>query len=228
MGQLTFGEKALIFLKTVNPPRSLLPGIKSIHPFRAQEVQRYVEGFFRKYYSDKKNRVFVFGINPGRFGSGVTGIPFTDPVALADFCGIRNDLKKRRELSSDFVYKCIERWGGTDAFYEKFFLTAVSPIGFIRNGTNYNYYDSPLLFSRLKPFLVNAIQSQLAFGARRDVAILLGAGKNKIFFDKLNSEHGFFRKVYAIEHPRFVMQYHRKHITHYLKKYQEVFSLALR
>jgi len=174
-----------------------------------------------------RNRVFVFGINPGRFGSGTTGVPFTDPVALENVCGIANKLVKRRETSSEFVYQFIERWGGPHVFYRDFFLTAISPIGFIRNGINYNYYDHLVLFREVRSFIVDTLAAQLTFGARRDVAIVLGSGKNQKIFGDLNREYGWFKEVYAVEHPRFIMQYRRRYLKRYLKKYQDIFSRAL-
>lgn len=223
----TFGESASRFYRTIVPPRNLPRDVRVINPQKSAEIMEYTERFFTKYFHDRKNRVFVFGINPGRFGSGMTGIPFTDPVALEESCGIANTLEKRRELSSRFVYEFIGRWGGVRSFYKNFFLTAVSPIGFVRDGMNHNYYDDPKLLSAAKPFIVNSIRKQLAFGARRGVAIVLGTGKNQRIFNELNVEGGFFKKVYALEHPRYVIQYKRKRIGKYLAKYREIFSEAL-
>lgn len=227
MKKLTFGEKALGFYKTLNAPLHISPKIEIIHPYKVPEVQRYMRKFYGKFFSDNKTRVFVFGINPGRFGSATTGISFTDPIALEQFCGIKNTVAKRRELSSEFVYKFIEQWGGAKVFYKDFFLTAVSPIGFTRDGINYNYYDDPVFFSRLKPFLVDMIKKQIALGATRKAVIVFGVGKNLKIFNELNDEYGFFEKVRAIEHPRFIMQYQRKNISKYLKKYHGIFSQTL-
>ena len=49
-------------------------------------------------------RHLLLGINPGRFGGGVTGIPFTDPIRLQNVCGIENNFEKKQELSSVFIY----------------------------------------------------------------------------------------------------------------------------
>lgn len=38
---------------------------------------------------------------------------------------------------------------------------------------------------------------------------------------------GFFKKLYAVEHPRFIMQYRRKQLLQYIEKYQQIFSEAL-
>ncbi len=227
MKKLTFEEKVLGFYKTLNTPLHISPKIEIIHPYKIPEVQKYMKEFYTKFFSDNRTRVFVFGINPGRFGSATTGVSFTDPIALEQFCGIQNTLAKRRELSSEFVYKFIEHWGGTRMFYKDFFLTAVSPIGFTCNGINYNYYDDPSFFSHLKPFLVDTIKKQIVFGATRKVAIVFGTGKNLKNFTELNGEYQFFKKIYAVEHPRFIMQYQRKNISKYLKKYHDVFSQAL-
>ena len=227
MDRSTFGNRALNFYANIGAIDGLPSNIQVMNPYTRPNVQRYVESFLRKFFSDNRERVYVFGINPGRFGAGVTGVTFTDPVALERFCGISNEFEKRREVSSEFVYEFIQRWGGVEKFYQDFFLTAVSPLGFTRNGKNYNYYDDRRVFAILKPFIVPSLKVQLASGARHDVAILLGTGRNQRVFTELNQEHGFFDRVYAVEHPRFIMQYRRKRLREYLEKYKEVFSQAL-
>lgn len=227
MTQLTFSNKVINFYQSINPPEIYRSDVEVIRSYLLPEVKINVNRFYNKFFSDNNNRVFVFGINPGRFGSGITGIPFTDPVALEKYCGIKNSFKKRRELSSEFIYSFIENWGGIRAFYNNFFLTAVSPIGFIHDGVNYNYYDSSEFFLMIKPFIADTINSQIKFGARRKTAIILGTGENQKYFNLLNQEYGFFDNVFAVEHPRFIMQYQRKNLSTYLKKYNDVFSRAL-
>lgn len=225
--KLTFANKAVEFYRTLTPPRIPSARIQVINPHGNPNILRYAETFFNKFFDDTNDRIFVFGINPGRFGSGATGIPFTDSTALENSCGIPNSLEKRRELSSQFIYRFIDSWGGTSPFYKHFFLTAVSPIGFLCDGTNYNYYDDPVLLAAVRPFLIATIETQLAFGARRRAAIVLGTGKNQRRFNALNQERRFFQKVYALEHPRFIMQYRGKHVSKYQEQYQRVFAEAL-
>jgi hypothetical protein len=223
----TFADKALSFYGGLRPPAGLPAGVEMLNPYVLPEVRGYMEAFLEKYFSDAWERIFVFGINPGRFGAGLTGVTFTDPLALADYCGIPNDLDRRRELSSEFVYRFIEEWGGAEKFYADFFLTAVSPLGFTREGVNYNYYDDRVLLDALRPFIHRTLAAQLDIGARRDAAIVLGTGKNMAFFEELNREHGFFRKLIPLEHPRFIMQYRRKRIGEYVEKYRTAFEEAL-
>ena len=51
-----------------------------------------VETFFYKFYNDTNPRHLIFGINPGRFGAGTTGINFTAPKQLKEICGIDHSL----------------------------------------------------------------------------------------------------------------------------------------
>ena len=222
----TFGERALDFFGNLQSPRDLPAGIRVMNPYRDPRVWRYVKEFFRRYFADNAPRTPVLGINPGRFGAGVTGVMFTDPVALESFCGIRNDLVKRRETSSEFVYEFIQRRGGPDAFFREFFLTAVSPLGFLRNGRNCNYYDDPRLLARVTPFIVRTLNAQLELGISRNAAIVLGSGANHRFLAALNDERGFFRTLYPLEHPRFIMQYRRKRLAQYYDEYARTFDAA--
>lgn len=223
----SFARKVSDFYSNLSFSSKLPKKVEVMNPYKLPEVQGYLDAFLNKFYADQNSRVLVFGINPGRFGSGLTGVTFTDPVALSDFCGIPNTLPRIRERSSEFVYSFIESYGGVKKFYKDFYLTAVSPLGFVLDGVNYNYYDSHSLLKISKPFILETLRMQMDFGVSRDAAILIGTGKNQKFFTDLNNEHGFFKKLYAVEHPRFIMQYRRKQLSQYLKKYQQIFSEAL-
>jgi hypothetical protein len=221
-----FGERALNFYRSLEAPRNLPRGIQIMNPYRDASVWSYVEQFCARYFADNVPRTLVFGINAGRFGGGRTGVMFTDPVALESICGIPNDLAKRREISSEFIYDFIGQRGGPQRFYSEFFLTAVSPLGFVRDGLNFNYYDDRVLLARIRPFVVRTLNFQLALGACRGTAIVLGSGANRRFLTALNHEHGLFRSILALDHPRFIMQYRRKQLAHYRREYSRTFAAA--
>ena len=223
----TFSERVIRFFDTLEKPKNLPSDVEIVYPYKDSSVKQAVNDFYNTFFNDHKERIFVLGINPGRFGSGMTGIPFTDPVALEERCNISNSFDKKRELSSEFVYKFVDLYGGPKKFYADFFLSAVSPLGFVRDGKNYNYYDDPTLYKMLQPFIVQTLKEQVSFGAKTTV-ILFGSGKNQKFFTDLNNEHHFFNTVLTLEHPRYIMQYKRKNIDLYLKKYLDVFSQALK
>ena len=169
------------------------------------------------------------GINPGRFGAGVTGIPFTDSKRLAEKCGLSIPGLKTFETSSVFVYEMIEAFGGVAQFYNKFFISAVCPLGFILvndkgKNINYNYYDDPKLTTAVKGFITDSLVRQLEFGIRKETCFCLGTGKNYKFLIKLNDELKIFDRIIPLEHPRFIMQYKSKQKDLYIKKYLEEFG----
>ncbi len=223
MSASTFGSRAFRFYTGLVCPKAPR-GVTVMNPYTDKHVRGCVRGFLDGYFDDNEKRVLVFGINPGRFGAGITGVTFTDPVALAEHCDIGTGLPRRREISSVFIYKLIERCGGTRKFYRRFFLTAVSPLGFTRAGKNLNYYDDSALTRALTPFITKAIEQQIELGGRPDRAIVLGVGKNQRFLKKLNEEHDFFERIDALEHPRWIMQYRRRQIEKYLAKYLKVLA----
>ena len=213
-------DKILKFYKNVSSPS--LPGdVITLNPYQNPESWKTTEKFYKKFYSDDNPRQMLFGINPGRLGGGITGIPFTDPVVLQEFCGIPNDFQKRRELSSSFIYEMIEAFGGTQNFYSRFFISAISPLGFVWEGKNLNYYDiknwKSMFFEPAKRWM----QTQVKFGMDTSIAYSIGKGKNLKFLEELNAELNVFDKIEYLPHPRWVMQYRLKRKDEFVKEYLE-------
>lgn len=192
-----------------------------MNPYQNELTFSLCTKFYSKYYNTSKQRTIILGINPGRFGAGLTGIPFTDPVKLEQECGIKNNLPKKRELSADFIYQVINGYGGKEKFYDRFYFGSVSPLGFTKEGKNLNYYDDPQLQKAVLPFILKTINDQIAFGLNQETAYCLGEGKNFKFLSRLNDDHGFFKKIIPFSHPRFIMQYKRKKLQHYIDDYIE-------
>ena len=223
----TFAANVIEFFQTAVRPDIALAGFSIMDPFQEVAVQQAVHDFYTRYSNDPHERLFLIGINPGRFGGGITGIPFTDPHALREICGIESTLAGKRELSAEFIYQMIDHLGGPQSFYRDCYLAAVFPFALIRDGKNVNYYDDRALQEALTPYIVETVHRQLAFGARRDVAIVLGTGKNYRYFRQLNDEHQFWERLIPIEHPRFIMQYRRKRVPEYLDRYRDTIRAVL-
>lgn len=213
---MTFAEKTLAFYKQLSPGNKLPDSVGILNPYSQSETMAACEAFYTKYYNDYKDRRIIFGINPGRFGAGVTGIPFTDPMHLEKTCGIPNNFDKKSELSAQFIYLLIDKMGSVASFYQHYFIGAVSPLGFVKNGKNYNYYDDRLLEQSLKPFIIKNIVRQVALGIRTDKCFCLGKGKNHLYLKRLNDELKIFGEVVPLPHPRWIMQYRRKQLEYYL------------
>lgn len=224
-----FADKVISFCGELEFKGSLPKGISIMNPFRDKpEIIPVISQFYHKYYDDDNLRHIILGINPGRFGAGVTGIPFTDTKRLSEKCGLVIPGLDTFETSSVFVYELIESFGGTEKFYSEFFISSVSPLGFASVGANgnkinYNYYDSKKLTEAVLNFIVENIFKQLEFGIKRDTCFCLGTGHNFKFLSWLNAEHKLFGNIIPLEHPRYVMQYRSKQKQFYIDKYLEEF-----
>jgi hypothetical protein len=221
-----WSEKILDFYQQLSINAVLPAGVEVLSPYRNPEAFDYCTKFYKKFYNDDRPRRIIFGINPGRFGGGITGVPFTDPLKL-ELCGIKNSLPRKAELSADFIYRMIETFGGPEKFYGQYFFSALSPLGFIRDGKNLNYYDIRELQEAIEPFMIDCIQQQLKFEPDQKFAFCLGEGDNYKYLSKLNSRFHFFDTIVPLPHPRFIMQYRRKQIDVYVKTYVEKLSIAI-
>ena len=218
-------EKILAFYNNLEIPDGLPNGIEVLNPFTEKKVLEFNQLFYNKYYNDQFDRTYLIGINPGRLGAGVTGIPFTDPIRLQEVLGFENDLNKKAELSSKYIYDVIENMGGPNLFFKSFYFTSVSPIGFVKDGKNLNYYDQKDLQDQLEPFIVKSMQKQIeSIGTNREVAFSLGQGKNFKYLEKLNQKHGFFNRIEPLPHPRWVMQYRLKRKMEFVDLYMKKLS----
>ncbi len=230
---MTFAEKVIRFNKQLDFTGALPDGIRIMNPYKetAQAVT-IMEQFYTKYYNDNNKRHLILGINPGRFGGGVTGVPFTDSKRLKAICNINYEGKETHEPSSVFVYEVIEAFGGAEEFYKHIYINSLCPLGFTavtNNGKeiNYNYYDSKELTAAVYDFIVENIQKQIDLGSHTDTCFCFGNGKNEKFLHKLNDEKGFFKHIVALEHPRFIMQYKAKSKQLYIDKYIAAFREAI-
>jgi hypothetical protein len=207
------------FYEQLRPPRRLPAGVAVLYPQKDPQVMEITRTFFQTFYSDNRPRHLLLGINPGRFGAGITGINFTAPRQLTENCGISHSFPLKSELSAEFIYEVIERYGGCRKFYQRFFISAVSPLGYVKNGKNLNYYDDRDLQKAVTPFIAASIQQQLAFGFKTDHCICIGGEKNYKFLQQLNNEYQWFAKISPLPHPRFILQYRRRQKESFIQQY---------
>jgi hypothetical protein len=229
----TFADKVISFNKGLDFSGALPRHVKIMNPFKNDgwAVSTTTE-FYKKYYDDTNSRRIILGINPGRFGGGITGIPFTDPKRLIEKCKIEFTGEPAHEPSSVFVYEVIDAFGSPEAFYKRFYINSVCPLGFTLTGknakeVNYNYYDDKELTKAVYDFIVICIQKQISFGIETDIAFCFGTGKNEKFIRELNEEKKFFRNIISLEHPRYIMQYKSKNKKFYIDKYLSAFKINL-
>ena len=213
-------DKILSYHFGLKPVLKLPKDIQWLNPYEDEETKRCMRLFYEKYYNDEQKRSYILGINPGRFGAGITGIPFTDPLRLGSL-GIENSFKKLPELSSVFIYDMIDKCDGPKPFYSRFYIASLSPLGFVKGGKNYNYYDDRQLAEMIKPFIIQNIETQMSFGADTSKVFCLGQGKNYQFLQQLNQEYHWWKEVIPLPHPRWIMQYKLKQKDKFLDEYRE-------
>lgn len=229
----TFADKMIAFNKKVEFKGKLPKGISIMNPFKENEHALFISStFYKKFYNDFERRHLILGINPGRFGAGITGVPFTDTKRLLQECGIQFDGKVTHEPSATFVYEVINAFGGVEKFYKHFYIQSICPLGFTATNdkgkeVNYNYYDSKQLTDAVYEFMIDNILKQISLGISTDVCFCFGTGKNEKFIRKLNDEYKFFKKIIALEHPRYIMQYKFKEREFYIDKYLRALHEAL-
>jgi len=224
----TVADHIIAFNRSLRFPYPLPDGIRIMNPFQGAAAWAASSAFYKKYYDDHRPRRLILGINPGRFGAGLTGVPFTDPKRLRDVCGIAYNGQQAHEPSSVFIYEMIERYGGPESFYQTFYFNSICPLGFtaIKNGreVNRNYYDSVDLSRTVRPFALTSIRKQLAFTRLADICFCLGSGKNADYLHRLNDEHELFGRIVPLEHPRFIMQYRAKARSDFIGRYLQAFT----
>ena len=119
---MTIADKILKFNGSLRFKGKLPKGVKIMNPFNNNEIKCITDKFYRKFYGDNKIRYMILGINPGRHGAGITGLPFTDTKRLSEHCGITVDGFSSHEPSSVFVYEVIKAYGGVKKFYSDFYI----------------------------------------------------------------------------------------------------------
>lgn len=200
-------------------------GVEVMNPFRDNDFALSVSSqFYRKYYSDHRKRKLILGINPGRHGAGLTGVPFTDTKRMEAHCGIPVEGVHSHEPSSVFVYEVVEAYGGPEVFYRDYYINSVCPLGFLRQNSagkwvNYNYYDSKELTRLVEPFILKTLRHQIAFGLYTDRVYCMGSGKNFKYLRDLNQREKLFEEIIPLDHPRYIIQYKRKQMQEYINRW---------
>jgi uracil DNA glycosylase superfamily protein len=199
--------------------------VSVMNPFTNGSVALDItQEFLLKYFNDNHKRHLILGINPGRFGAGITGIPFTDPKRLVSECNIAWPGKVSHEPSSVFVYEMINAYGSVKSFYRDFYINSPSPLGYLSVNSkgkevNHNYYDTTGLLTATTPFIHQSLAELTALGFYNDSCICLGTGKNYRLLERFNNDKGYFKRVIPLEHPRYIMQYKSAHKNAYIDKY---------
>lgn len=228
----TFGAKVLFFLNHLSYTGPQLPkNLEVYNPFKdLPQPIRIAAQFYDKYFNDTHRRCALFGINPFKWGAGVTGIPFTDYKRLQSECHIPYQGKASQENSSQFIYEMINEFGGVENFYHHFYFCWLCPLGFLDPSNPKDkgsaYYASGELSAIAIPLIVANIRRQIAMGIRTDICVVIGSGENDKMLRRLNDQYHFFEQVITLDHPGYIVRYHNKDRNTYIRQYLETLKKA--
>lgn len=221
----SFADQVIAFNQQLSLTATLPPKVAVMNPFTDNAFALPVSSaFYRKYYNDNHQRHLILGINPGRHGAGLTGVPFTDTKRMETYCGIPVSGVHSHEPSSEFVYEVIRAYGGPAPFYRDYYINSVCPLGFLVEKTagkwvNYNYYDSKQLTRAVEPFIIASLRQQIQFGVNTDRIFCMGSGKNYQYLLDLNEREQLFGEIIPLDHPRYIIQYKRKLMPQYIDRW---------
>lgn len=224
-----FADRVIRFNRNLSYTGDLPEGFQVVNPYLDNpETMHVMQRFYKKYYQDRRQRQFIIGINPSRHGAGVTGVPFTDTKRLEGVCGIRMETAYTHEISSVYMYDMIEAYGGVDRFYSQFYINSPFPLAIVRQAkagkwVNANYYDDPVLYAKVKDFMLWSLKSHIQMGLDVSKVFVLGK-KNAKFLEALNKEAQLFGEIKVLEHPRYIQQYKSKEKEKYIIKYLETLT----
>ena len=125
------------------------------------------------------------------------------------------------------MFEVMEAYGGVEAFTKEFFFTTVMPLGLLKNGKNYNYYDDKETLESLEPFITETLLKQMSFPQAKPRIICIGQGKNLKYLQAFNKKHNCFESIDVVPHPRWVMQYRRKQMQKYIDVYLDALKKAI-
>ena len=126
-----------------------LIGLLKVEPHNGCDIQilpgvfanrTNVNAFYTRYVFPHKQRVALCGINPGRLGAGISGVPFVDMAFLSEL--LKTTLAMKTERSAQFFRKVVQHYG-CERFYASVYVTNFSAFGFQKGRKNLNYYDLP-------------------------------------------------------------------------------------
>ena len=233
--QISFAQNAIDFnnlyqLYLNQEPLALPPNIQLMNPFTSGVAKQLSELFYHAFYQDQQPRTLILGINPGRHGAGLTGIPFTDTKHLVDL-GLDPMGVETREISAVFIYKLIHKYGGAKKFYRQFYINSPLPLGLLQlnnkgHWVNANYYDSKLLIDTCLPAIEQCFHLLTQMPINREVCYCFGQGQNFKFLNQFNKTHCYFNKIEPLPHPRYIMQYKTKQLEHYVTSISELLARA--
>ena len=175
--------------------------------------------FHKRYVQPNSPKIVICGINPGRNGAGLTGIPFIDFESLSKM--LSNIGNKESEQSAKFFYSVIQKFE-IENFYQKFHVTNISWYGFSQidkqKNVNYDNISTEIAIFLIEKFVeeMEFINPDVIIPLSRNVLYELVSLKKR---DKIKAEIGT-----RLCHPSWISTYRSKDFDLWTAKYVEVLT----
>ena len=206
--------------------RSLIdnPDIEIIEKDEDEDALKNQILFDEKYYHEGFPKIVLCGINPGRKGAGVTGVPFVDMATLAERLS-DNKISfngSGKEQSAQYFNEIVNHEEfGAKKFYKHFYVTNFSWVGFIEkinNPTkiiNHNYHE---LNPEAQQYINDAFKREMSI-VKPKVIIPIGSEVKKSL-DNLNLDSNI-TITEAVTHPGAYAFLKEPEIDNFQKKLKE-------
>lgn len=176
--------------------------------------QASINAFWDRYYAKRLPNIVICGINPGRFGAGQTGIPFLDNRSLSEMgFSVENSHSER---SAEFFYSVIEAIG-VERFFNRFYVTNLSAIGYIKHEKNINYYDLPI--DAQNTVFANFLDEMDAIKPTHIISLSVHVQNDIQCLIKNGSLSNNIDCTLRLPHPSWVMTYRQKSKDMWKNKY---------
>ena len=73
----------------------------------------------------------------------------------------------------------------------------------------------------VEPFIIKNLKRLVDGPVDLTICFCVGGEKNYKYLSRINEEHKWFKKIVALPHPRFIMQYRRKQKQQFIQQYLE-------
>lgn len=178
--------------------------------------------FHERYIKNSKPKIVLCGINPGRFGAGLTGIPFIDFNSLGKMLPFVESITS--EKSAGFFFSVIQEFGIVE-FYKNFHVTNLSWYGFCKcnKGSNVNYYD---LRTDIQRYLIDIFVREIEY-INPEVIIPLST---QVYHElRALKESGEIKAEIGprLNHPSWITTYRSRELSHWRNQYISVLKKYL-
>lgn len=178
------------------------------------EYRPNAEQFIQQYLPEPLPQTVILGLNPGRSGAGLTGIPFLDFRSLANLLPDTPLPRNDTEPSANFFHRVVQNVG-VEKFYRTFYVSNVAAVGFLRDGKNCNYPELPTAAQRVieERFLAEMAQLQpkriIALGREVEATV------QRLFPDDSV-------RISHLPHPSWIMTYRLREAQSWVRRYTQM------